>query len=134
MGEDLVLFRDDDGQLGLVGRACPHRGADLSYGRCEDGGLRCVYHGWLFAPDGRCLEQPGEPRNSTFHEKVQHPGYLCVEVGGVILTYMGPGVPPELPKLPFALVPEDNVFVTKLLVECNYLQGNEGNVDPQHVS
>src|SRR5688572_21813014 len=72
LGEDLVLFRDSDGQPGLLGIHCSHRGADLSYGRLEDGGLRCIYHGWLYDVSGRCLEQPGEPPGSTFAEKIQH--------------------------------------------------------------
>lgn len=134
LSEELVLYRDQAGQPALIGLHCPHRGADLSYGRCEDGGLRCVYHGWLFGADGRCLEQPGESRNSTFREKVRHPGYPCVEAGGLILTYLGPGTPPELPRLPFVRFPSDHVYATKILHECNYLQGNEGNLDPQHVS
>lgn len=134
LSEELVLFRTEDGKPALIGLHCPHRGADLSFGRCEDGGLRCVYHGWLIGPDGACLQQPGEPRNSTFREKVRHPGYPCREVGGLILAYLGPGAPPEFPRLPFARVPTDHVYATKVLHECNYLQGNEGNVDPQHVS
>src|SRR5437867_3603354 len=71
LGEDLVLFRDDQGRPGLLGLHCSHRGADLSYGRLEDGGLRCIYHGWLYNREGRCLEQPGEPAGSTFHEKIR---------------------------------------------------------------
>src|SRR5918911_3181130 len=72
LGEDLVLFRDEDGKPGLLGLHCAHRGADLSYGRLEDGGLRCLYHGWLFNRDGRCLEQPGEPAGSQVYKKVRH--------------------------------------------------------------
>src|SRR6266536_4924844 len=86
LGEDLVLFRDDQDRPGLLGLHCSHRGADLSYGRCEAGGLRCLYHGWLYDIAGRCLEQPGEPAGSTFHERIRHPAYPCVELGGVILT------------------------------------------------
>jgi phenylpropionate dioxygenase-like ring-hydroxylating dioxygenase large terminal subunit len=66
MSEDLVLFRDDKGQLGLISQFCPHRGTDLSYGRVEDGGLRCIYHGWVFDVTGQCLEQPAEPRGRTY--------------------------------------------------------------------
>ena len=72
LGEDLVLFRKPDGGYGLIGRYCAHRGVDLAYGRLEDGGLRCLYHGWLYGPDGRCLEQPAEPAHSRFHEKIRH--------------------------------------------------------------
>src|SRR5712692_10534968 len=101
LGEDLVLFRDEQGQPGLLGLHCSHRGADLSYGRLEDGGLRCIYHGWLYDLSGRCLEQPGEPAGSTFYEKIRHPAYPCVESGGLILAYMGPGKPPLVPAYPF---------------------------------
>jgi phthalate 4,5-dioxygenase len=134
LSEDLVLFRDEAGAPALMGLRCPHRQTDLSYGRVEDGGLRCVYHGWLFAKDGRCLEQPGEPADSTYAERVRHTAYPCVEAGGVILTYMGPGEPPPLPGLPFLHAPDEHSYATKVLHECNYLQGNEGNCDPQHVS
>jgi phthalate 4,5-dioxygenase oxygenase subunit len=134
MSEDLVLFRDERGKAALLGLHCPHRGADLSYGRIEGGGLRCLYHGWLFAPDGRCLDQPGEPPESTFKERVTHTAYPCHEANGLILAYMGPGDPPPVPKLPFLVAPRESVWCTKLWHECNYLQGNEGNVDPQHLS
>ena len=75
MGEDLVLFRDEAGEYALIGRRCPHRGADLCYGRLEDGGLRCTFHGWLFDSAGRCLEQPAEPPGSRFREKIRHVAY-----------------------------------------------------------
>jgi phthalate 4,5-dioxygenase oxygenase subunit len=134
MGEDLVLFRDDDGLPGLLGRSCPHRGVDLSFGRCEDGGLRCVYHGWLFSRDGRCLEQPGEPAESSFKNRIRQKAYPCVEKNGLILAYLGPGEPPAPPTLPFFELPADHVWATRIIQECNYLQGLEGDVDPQHLS
>ena len=84
LGEDLVIFRDEDGRLGLIGRHCCHRGADLSFGRLEDGGLRCPFHGWLYDVDGNCLEQPAEPAGSTYHRKVRQTAYPCVERNGVI--------------------------------------------------
>jgi phthalate 4,5-dioxygenase oxygenase subunit len=132
MGEDLVLFRDGNGAPVLMGRFCPHRGVDLSYGRIEDGGLRCVYHGWLMSPDGRCLDQPGEPASSTFKDRIKHAAYPCFEANGLILTYMGPGAPPDVPKLPFLSADPANVWVTKRYHACNYLQAND--VDPQHLS
>lgn len=132
LGEDLVLFRDHSGDPGLLGIHCSHRGADLSYGRVEDGGLRRIYHGWLYDREGRCLEQPGEPAGSTFHEKIRHRAYPCLEAGGLILTYMGPGDPPLLPAYPFLQAPDDRRFTGKLYQECNYLQANEGNYDPIH--
>jgi phenylpropionate dioxygenase-like ring-hydroxylating dioxygenase large terminal subunit len=134
LGEDLVLFRDEQGQPGLLGLHCPHRGADLSYGRLEDGGLRCLYHGWLFDRTGQCLEQPGEPAGSTFYQRVRHTAYPCVEANDFILTYMGPGAPPLVPAYEFLQADPDHVLATKILNECNYLQGNEGNIDPQHLS
>jgi phthalate 4,5-dioxygenase len=133
LGEDLVLFRDDSGRPGLLGIHCSHRGADLSYGRLEDGGLRCIYHGWLYDVEGRCLEQPGEPAGSTFHERIRQVAYPCIEAGGLILTYMGPGKPPLLPRFEFLEAPDERRVNTKELRECNYLQGNEGNFDPQHL-
>ncbi|HEX9443439.1 MAG TPA: Rieske 2Fe-2S domain-containing protein, partial [Candidatus Binatia bacterium] len=91
LGEDLVLFRDGQGRPSLLGRNCSHRGADLSLGRIEDGGLRCLYHGWLYDAGGRCLEQPAEPEGSDFKNKIRHRSYPCRELGGLIFAYMGPG-------------------------------------------
>jgi phthalate 4,5-dioxygenase oxygenase subunit len=154
LGEDLVLFRDERGRPGLLGLHCSHRGADLSYGRLEDGGLRCVYHGWLYDVDGRCLEQPGEPEALAgdragadgeasasplaaaprrFYESIRHRAYPCREFGGLILTYMGPGDPPEVPAYPFLLAPDDCRANSKLFSECSYLQANEGNIDSVHL-
>jgi phthalate 4,5-dioxygenase oxygenase subunit len=134
LGEDLVLFRDNQGLPGLLGIHCSHRGADLSYGRLEDGGLRCIYHGWLYDISGRCLEQPGEGLDSTFHKRIQHPAHPCIEQAGVIFAYLGPGEPPLLPAYDFLTAPIENSFAIKLFSDCNYLQGNEGNQDPVHLS
>lgn len=134
LGEDLVLFRDEQGNAGLMGIHCSHRGADLSYGRIEDGGLRCLYHGWLYDRAGRCLEQPGEPEGSTFHERIRHPAYPCREMGGIILAYLGPGEPPLLPAYPFLTADDDHRYNSKILHQCNFLQANEGNFDPVHTS
>ncbi len=134
MGEELVLFRDDQNHPGLIGLHCSHRGADLSYGRLEDGGLRCIYHGWLYDRNGRCLEQPGEPAGSTFNEKILHQAYPCQEVGGLILAYLGPGEPPLLPAYEFLNAPDSHRFATKAFHDCNFLQSNEGNIDQAHVS
>jgi len=134
LGEELVLFRDDQGRPGLLGLHCSHRGTDLSYGRVEDGGLRCLYHGWLYDICGRVLEQPGEPGGGANRGDIRHRSYPCQEAGGVILTYMGPGEPPLLPNYDFLMVPEAQRTVTKVIYECNYLQGNEGNIDPVHLS
>jgi len=133
LSEKLVLFRDEAGRPGLLGRHCPHRGADLSYGRLEDGGLRCLYHGWLFDVNGKCLDQPAEPAGSTFKNRVCQTSYPVVERGGAIFAYMGPGEPPLFPAYDFFQFPREHVFARKLFKECNYLQANEGNYDPAHV-
>ena len=134
MGEDLVLLRDEAGKVGLLGLHCSHRGADLSYGRVEGGGLRCLYHGWLYDVEGHCLEQPGEPPANRFREKVRHLAYPCQEAANIIFAYMGPGQPPLLPAYEILNVPEEYRFVFKVFSDCNYLQGNEGNIDPVHLS
>lgn len=134
MHEELVLFRDDRGRPGLLELHCPHRGADLSYGRVEDGGLRCLYHGWLFDVDGRCLQQPGEPADSTFHLRVRQRAYPCREAGELIFAYLGPGEPPVFPEFAGFRVTDDQRYVGKILQRCNYLQANEGNLDQVHLS
>jgi len=132
--EELALFRDDQGRPGLIGLHCSHRGTDLSYGRCEDGGLRCLYHGWLYDIHGQVVDQPGEPGGGANKASIRHLAYPCQEFGGVILTYMGPGEPPLLPNYEFLTVAPERRTVAKAFYECNYLQGNEGNIDPVHLS
>jgi phenylpropionate dioxygenase-like ring-hydroxylating dioxygenase large terminal subunit len=134
MGEDLVLFRREDGGWSLVSRFCAHRGVDLSYGRLEDGGLRCLYHGWLYGPDGRCLEQPAEPEHSRFAGKVRIAGYPCREHNGIVFAYLGAGDPPPFPAYDCFSAPDAYTFAFKGLWECNWLQGVEGGIDPSHVS
>ena len=134
LGENLVLFRTADGTPGLVAARCPHRGTDLTYARLERGALRCLYHGWLIAHDGRCLEMPGEPAGSTFASKVKHTAYPCRELHGLIFAFLGPDEPAPFPRFPWVDAPEPSVWVAKMLLNCNYLQGNEGNCDPQHLS
>jgi len=134
LGEDLVLFRDDQGRPGLLGVHCCHRGADLSYGRVEDGGLRCIYHGWLYDVDGNCLDQPGEPEGGRERSSFHQPAYPCREQVGVIFAYLGGGEPPLLRNFEFLSAPADHVFVSKIHHGCNYLQANEGNIDPVHLS
>jgi phthalate 4,5-dioxygenase len=133
-GEDYVLFRDEQGRPGLLDIHCAHRGADLSYGRLEDGGLRCIYHGWLYDVQGRCLEQPGEPAGSTFCEKIRQPAYPVVERADALWAYLGPGEPPLFPNYEWLTLPTENVFALKLFHECNFQQGNEGNIDYLHLS
>ncbi|HWP36158.1 MAG TPA: Rieske 2Fe-2S domain-containing protein [Gemmatimonadales bacterium] len=132
-GEDLVLFRDEQGRVGLLDLHCSHRGTDLSYGRLEDGGLRCVYHGWLYDVHGKCLETPAEPPGSRLRDYVRHTAYPCQEVGGVIFTYMGEGEPPLLPNYEVFAVPASHRLATKHFHECNWLQGLEGSQDATHV-
>jgi hypothetical protein len=134
LGEDLVLFRNEDGSYGLIGRWCAHRGVDLAFARLENGGLRCLYHGWLYGKDGSCLEQPAEPAHSRFHEKIKHVSYPCEERNGIIFAYMGGGDPPPFPDYDCFTAPDAYTFAFKGLWECNWLQGVEGGIDPSHVS
>ena len=134
LGEDLVLFRNDDGQLGLLGRRCPHRGTDLAFARCEDGGLRCVFHGWLFGPDGQCLQQPAEPEGSQMHTQIRQTSYPVVERNGIVFAYMGEGAPPAFPAFDCFQAPDAYTFAFKGLWECNWLQALEVGIDPSHAS
>jgi len=134
LGENLVLFRDNEGKLGLIGRHCPHRGADLCYGRREDNGLRCPFHGWHFDRDGQCVEQPAEPDGSQMYKNIRTVAYPVVEKNGVIFAYMGPGEPPPFPALDCFAAPESHVFAFKGLWGCNWLQAMEVGIDPAHAS
>lgn len=132
--EELVLFRDDQGRPGLLGLHCSHRCTDLSYGRVENGGLRCLYHGWLYDVQGRCLEQPGEPEGGRGRDAIRHLSYPCREHGDLIFAYMGRGEPPLLPAFENFAAPSAHRFIRKYYQECNFLQANEGNIDPIHLS
>jgi phthalate 4,5-dioxygenase len=134
LGEELVLFRDDRGRPGLLDLYCSHRCADLSYGRIEDGGLRCLYHGWLYDIDGRCLEQPGEPPESRYKDEIRHLAYPVIERAGLLLAYMGKGEPPLLPSYEFLSAKPEHRYLQKTFIECNYLQALEGDIDPAHLS
>ncbi|WP_043111831.1 aromatic ring-hydroxylating dioxygenase subunit alpha [Solimonas flava] len=134
LGESLVLFRDEQGRYGLVDRRCSHRGADLCYGRLENGGLRCPFHGWLFDVDGHCLEQPAEPEGSTLHERIRHRAYPCVERGGIIFAYLGEGEPPAFPDFDCFRAPDSHTFAFKGQWDCNWLQALEIGIDPAHAS
>ncbi len=134
LGERLVLFRDTSGQLGLVGRHCPHRGADLCYGRLEDNGLRCPFHGWHFDISGQCVEQPGEPEGSRMHENIRTTAYPVIERNGIVFAYMGPGDPPAMPQLDCFAAPDSHVFAFKGRWQCNWLQALEVGIDPAHAS
>jgi phthalate 4,5-dioxygenase len=135
LGEDLVALRSPSGRTGLLTEFCAHRRASLYFGRNEERGLRCVYHGWQYELSGRCVDMPNERPESNFQDKVTLPAYPCAERGGVVWTYMGPASPPPgLPDLEWALVPETQRFVSKFWQDCNYLQALEGGVDPAHIS
>ena len=130
LGERLIAYRTPGGTPGLIGEVCPHRGASLYFGRVEETGMRCVYHGWKFALDGQCLEMPNEPPESGFAAKVCHTAYACAEQGGVIWAYMGSGSAPELPALEWTLVPREHVFASKRIQDCNWFQWMEGTECP----
>jgi phenylpropionate dioxygenase-like ring-hydroxylating dioxygenase large terminal subunit len=133
LGEKLVAFRTPEGTVGIMDHACPHRCASLFYGRNEPGGLRCVYHGWKFAPDGQCLEQPNMPAGHSFANRLKAPAYPCVERNGVIWTYMGAReTPPPLTAIEATLVPEGAIRLSCSLRHCNYLQVLEGEIDTSH--
>jgi phenylpropionate dioxygenase-like ring-hydroxylating dioxygenase large terminal subunit len=133
MGEDLVLFRDEAGRPGLLGLNCSHRLTSLGYGRLEDGGIRCPFHGWLYDIHGRCLQQPTEPVGSTFKDKIQHLSYPCEELGGLVFAYMGPPqLKPLLPRYE-VLVREDGTRQADYYpINSNWLQNLEGAVDHRH--
>jgi len=136
LGEELVLFRDPQGRLGLLGLHCPHRGTSLEYGDIEDGGIRCAYHGWLFNVGGRCLEMPAEPKDSKFPEKIRHLSYPVRELGGLIFAYMGPDAdhPPPLPKYS-PLVDRGGQRQVEAVRHCDYNWFNffENSADPAHI-
>ena len=136
LGEDLVAFRDSNGQVGIVDAFCPHRRGPLFFGRNEECGLRCVYHGWKFDTSGQCIDMPSEPPESDFHQRLRVKAYPTYELGGVIWIYMGPPEhqPARPPALPFTLVPEHERRGLKFLVEANWLQCLEGELDTAHVS
>ena len=133
MGEDLVAFRDTSGAVGLVGAACPHRRASLFWGRNEEDGLRCVYHGWKYDREGQCVDMPSEPEESNFKTKIKISAYPTEDRGGIIWAYMGaPGERPELPAFDWLDVPADQRHATKRLEETNWVQGLEGGLDSAH--
>jgi phthalate 4,5-dioxygenase oxygenase subunit len=134
LGERLIAFRDSTGNVGLLANNCPHRGASLFFGRNEESGLRCVYHGWKFATDGSCIDMPNEPAESDFRTKVKATAYPCQERGGIVWTYMGPRAePPPLPDLEPNMQSNDKVVVVAMQRECNWLQGLEGDIDTSHL-
>jgi 5,5'-dehydrodivanillate O-demethylase len=131
--EDFVLFRDGNGSLGLLGLHCSHRGTSLEFGRVEDTGIRCCYHGWLYDLHGKCLDQPAEPEDSTFKYRIQHPAYNVEEIGGFIFAYIGPEPAPLLPNYDLFLREDGEREVGAGHDYCNWLQRAENSVDQTHL-
>jgi phthalate 4,5-dioxygenase oxygenase subunit len=136
LGQDLVLFRDAEGRLGLLDRDCPHRGADLAFARHEGDGIRCPFHGWKFDATGRCLETPAEPVGSTLCTRIRQRSYPVQVVAGVVFAWLGPEgeAPPALPAFDAFVAPASHRFAFKGLWRCNWLQAFEVGIDPAHTS
>ena len=135
LGEKLVAFRDTEGRIGMIDEFCAHRGVSLWFGRNEDCGLRCPYHGWKYDVNGQCVDLPSEAEESGMRKKIKLKSYPCVELGGVVWTYMGP--PEEKPAPPnfeWVHLPASHRVTTKRWQESNYLQAIEGGIDSSHVS
>jgi phenylpropionate dioxygenase-like ring-hydroxylating dioxygenase large terminal subunit len=133
LSEQLLAFRDTSGRVGLIQRNCAHRWADLFFGRNEEGGLRCSYHGWKYDINGQCVDMPTEAEDSTFKDKVRIASYPVVESGGVCWTYMGPReLQPELPNFEFLRMPESHRYVSWNHQDTNYAQAIEGGIDSAH--
>jgi phthalate 4,5-dioxygenase len=135
LSERLLAFRDTKGRYGLIDEFCAHRGVSLWFGRNEENGLRCPYHGWKYDHTGQCIEVPSEPAESGFCKKIKLKSYPLIERGGVLWTYMGPPEQqPPPPEWEFATVPADQSYMSKRLQESNWLQAMEGGIDSSHVS
>ena len=135
LGEDLLAFRDSDGRAGVIGEFCPHRNASLFYGRNEECGLRCLYHGWKVDVEGNVVEMSSEPPESGFTAKVKHKSYPVHEAAGILWTYMGPAeeMTPFEPPV-FAPTPDTKISICKIMIDCNWAQMLEGAIDSAHSS
>ena len=136
LAEDLIAFRETTGRIGLVANACPHRGASMFFGRNEEQGLRCVYHGWKFDVGGECVDMPSEPPESNFKSKVRIKAYRAAEQGGIVWAYLGAeqASPPGLPEFEWCNLPEEQVHhLYKGIYSCNWMQGLEGDIDTSHL-
>jgi 5,5'-dehydrodivanillate O-demethylase oxygenase subunit len=134
LGEELVLFRDLQGRLGLVGLHCPHRGTSLEYGDVEATGIRCPYHGWLFDVSGQCLEQPAEPKDSVFCQKVKHLSYPVQELGGLIFAYLGTHPAPPLPRYSCLIDRSGQRQIEPVRTnDYNWFNFFENSADPSHI-
>lgn len=135
LGEDLVAFRDTEGRLGILEAYCAHRRAHLYYGRNEECGIRCVYHGWKYNVAGECTDMPSEPAATDFKHKVQMRSYPNKTSGGVVWIYMGPpALEPAMPEFEWARLPRSRCEVTKRVQQCNWAQAVEGGIDSSHIS
>jgi len=140
LNEELVAYRDKSGHVGVLGAHCCHRGTSLEYGRIEENGLRCCYHGWLYNAEGRCLDQPGEPSESNYKDEIRQPWYPAEEYKGLVFTYMGPLN--KKPLLPQYDILEDETaeylayrnYSRGEIAECNWLQLQENAMDPVHTN
>lgn len=135
LGERLIGFRDTSGRVALIQNLCPHRGASLFFGRNEEHGIRCVYHGWKFDAAGACVDMPNEPAASNFKSRIRAKAYPCHERSGLVWTYMGPReVPPPLPEIPGNMLPEGEYEISVFMRESNWLQNMEGELDTSHTN
>ena len=136
LGEELLAFRDTQGRAGLIEPKCAHRGADLFFGRNEDCGIRCIYHGWKYDVDGHCVEMPNVPAGSAYHGKMAIKAYPTREFGDMVWAYLGPRehIPAQISQLEFGTVPAARRYVTKRLQQCNWAQSMEGALDTAHFS
>ena len=133
LSERLLAFRDSSGRLGLVDEFCAHRGVSLWFGRNEEDGLRCPYHGWKYDVTGQCVDVPSEPVENGYAARIKLKSYPLIERGGVLWTYMGPPeLQPEPPMYEWATVPDGHRHVSKRQQDCNYLQAMEGGLDSFH--
>ncbi|MGH7091287.1 MAG: Rieske 2Fe-2S domain-containing protein, partial [Stellaceae bacterium] len=133
LGENLVAFRDTSGKLGLIDAYCPHRRAPLFFGRNEEHGLRCVYHGWKFAVRGHCVDLPSEPQGSPMQAEVRAKCYPTHEQAGIVWAYLGPeNAMPAPPDYEWMRAPDTHRYVSKTYEQCNYLQALEGGLDTAH--
>jgi 5,5'-dehydrodivanillate O-demethylase len=134
LGEELVVYRDKKGDYALVGEHCPHRSASLAYGSVDEEGIRCPYHGWKFDGMGKCLEQPAEPADSTFKDRIKHVAYPVQYLGGLVYAYLGPAPVPLLPRWDVLVWEHGRRWIVKdSLIDCNWLQAMENSVDPAHL-
>src|SRR4249920_2543041 len=133
LGEKLIAFRDTEGRVGVMDHRCPHRCASLFLGRNEEGGIRCIYHGWKYDVAGNCIDMPNVLPHQDFSRKVKAKAYKTVERSGLVWVYMGSRAEaPPLPALEILEIPNDEIGVTLIQRECNYLQALEGDIDTSH--